>query len=149
MWLRDVCLVWERVPDLIVYFSHFQINLEKGDTTQYTPAEISLQIHRRWEHRKQGLALRVINKPKATRSAFATDVMFDGENAPEDAAKTATTVPTSTTGEKPDDSKKRRLSKNSKKKTANGGAALIISLINTSPRAGLAAVRLNMAAASL
>lgn len=141
--------MWERVPDLIVYFSQVQINLEKGDTAQYTPAEISLQINRRWERRKQGLALRVINKPKATRSAFATDVMFDGGNAPEDAAKTATTAPTLTIGKKPDDSKKRPLSKKSKKKTTNGGAALIISLINTSPRARLAAVRLNMAGASL
>ena len=83
-WLRDVCLVWEQVSDLTVYFSQVQISLERGDTAQYTPAEISSQIHRRWEHRKQGLALRVINKPKATRSAFnAVDVTFDGEEPPE------------------------------------------------------------------
>lgn len=67
-----------------MYFSQVQINLEKGDIAQYTPAEISSQIQRRWEHRKQGLALRVIKKPKTTRSAFnATGVTFDGEAFPE------------------------------------------------------------------
>lgn len=79
---QDVCLVWKNVPDLAVYFSQVQINLEKGDTAQYTPAEISSYIHRRWEHRKQGLALRVINKPKSTRSAFAAAATSDSEEPP-------------------------------------------------------------------
>lgn len=90
-WLRDVCLVWEQVPDLTVYSSQVQISLERGDTAQYTPAKISLQIHCRWEHRKQGLALRAINRPKATRSAFtATEATFDGEEPPEAEDATAT-----------------------------------------------------------
>lgn len=63
-----------------MYFSRVYINLKKGDIAQYALAEISFQIQRGWEHRKQGLELQVINKQKATRSAFnATGVMFDGE----------------------------------------------------------------------
>lgn len=85
-WLQNVCLVWEQVPDLTVYFSHVQIALEEGNTAKYTPAEISSQIHRRWEHKKQSLALKVINRPKTTRSAFpatATEPTFDSEKAPD------------------------------------------------------------------
>ncbi len=44
-WLRDVCLVWEQVPDLIVYFSNIKLSIQKHTTAEYTLAEISLLIH--------------------------------------------------------------------------------------------------------
>ncbi len=44
-WLREVCLVWEQVPDLIVYFSNIKLSIRKHTTGKYTPAEISSSIH--------------------------------------------------------------------------------------------------------
>ncbi len=44
-WLRDVYLVWEQVPDLIVYFSNIKLSIRKYTTAEYTPAEISSSIH--------------------------------------------------------------------------------------------------------
>lgn len=82
-WLRDVCLVWEQVPDLIVYFSNIKLSIRKHTTAEYTPAEISSSIHFHWEHRKQRSMLKPVSKPKATRSAFATQgVTLNGEEVP-------------------------------------------------------------------
>ena len=82
-WLQDVCLVWKRVLDLGVYFSQIQINLKKNDIAQYILAKISFQIQCWWEYRKQGLTLKIINKPKSTCSTFnAINIMFDGEAFP-------------------------------------------------------------------
>ncbi|MCJ1263357.1 hypothetical protein MMC22_003227 [Lobaria immixta] len=83
-WLRDVCLVWEQVPDLNIYFSNVKLSIRKHTTAEYTPAEISSSIHFHWEHRKQHLALKPMSKPKATRSAFtARGVTLNGEEAPD------------------------------------------------------------------
>ena len=71
IWLRDVCLMWEQVPDLIVYFINIKLNIRKYTTAEYTPAEISLSIYFHWEHLKQRSILKPVSKPKATRSAFA------------------------------------------------------------------------------
>ena len=83
-WLRDVCLVWEQVPDLIAFFSNVKQSIRKGTTAEYTSAEISSSIHFYWEHRKQRSTLKPVNKPKATRSAFtAQDATLNGEEAPD------------------------------------------------------------------
>lgn len=82
-WLRDVCLVWEQVPDLIVYFSNIKLSIRKHTTDEYTPAEISSSIHFHWEYRKQRSMLKPVSKPKTTRSAFATQgVTFNGKEVP-------------------------------------------------------------------
>ena len=91
-WLRDICLVWERVPELSVFFAQVQLNLEAGNTAGYSHSSVSLTIQRRWEHKSVGLSLRVINRPKATRSAFATDVTFNEEAAPDVSDTTNTTT---------------------------------------------------------
>ncbi|MCJ1423110.1 hypothetical protein MMC29_000991, partial [Sticta canariensis] len=79
-WLRDVCLVWKRVSDLAVFFSNVKDRMEENDTARYTPALISSKIQYYWELKKQGSALRVTNKPKATRSAFTAEkVTLNGE----------------------------------------------------------------------
>ncbi|MCJ1266662.1 hypothetical protein MMC22_006547 [Lobaria immixta] len=86
-WLRDVCLVWERVPELSNYFSTVQTRIDELNTDTYTPASISAMIQRRWEHKKQGSMLRVAKKPRATRSAFSTQaVPRNGEEAPDASA---------------------------------------------------------------
>ncbi len=81
--LRGVCLVWEQVPDLIVYFSNIKLSIWKHTTTEYTQAEISSSIHFYWKHRKQRSMLKPVSKPKATRSAFAIQgVTLNGEKLP-------------------------------------------------------------------
>ena len=86
-WLRDVCLVWEQVPDLAVYFSNVNLSIRKHTTAEYTPAEISSSTHFHWEHRKQRSTLKPVSKPKATRSAFATQaVTLNGDEAPDASA---------------------------------------------------------------
>ncbi len=71
IWLRDIFLMWEQVPDLIVYFSNIKLSIRKHTTAKYTPAEISSSIYFHWEHRKQRSMLKRVSKLKATRSAFA------------------------------------------------------------------------------
>lgn len=93
-WLRDICLVWERVSALNVFFTNVQIDIQQNTATNYTPDSVRGSITRFWEHKKQGLSLRVAGRPKATRSAFTTQkVTFDGEEAPETAATTAVDAP--------------------------------------------------------
>ncbi len=82
-WLRDVCLVWEQVPNLIVYFSNIKLTIRKHTTAEYSPAEISLSINFHWENRKQRSMLKPVSKPKATRSAFAIQgVTLNREEVP-------------------------------------------------------------------
>lgn len=50
--LRDVCLIWEQVLDLIIYFSNIKLSFWKNTTDIYTPAIISLIIFFYWEHHK-------------------------------------------------------------------------------------------------
>lgn len=83
-WLRDVCLAWEQVPDLVVFFSNIKLSIWKHTTAKYTPAEISSTIYFHWEHRKQRSLLKPIGKPKTTQSAFAAQgVTLNGEEAPD------------------------------------------------------------------
>ncbi len=83
IWLRDVCFVWEHVPDLIVYFNNTKLSIQKRTTAEYTPAEISSSIHFHWENRKQRSMLKPVSKPKAPRSAFVVQgVTFNKENVP-------------------------------------------------------------------
>ncbi len=49
-WLRDICLIWEQVPDLIVYFSNIKLSIRKHTTAEYKQAEISSSIHFYWEN---------------------------------------------------------------------------------------------------
>ncbi len=51
IWLREVCLVWEQIPDLIVYFRNIKLIIQKLTMAEYSPAEISSSIHFHWEHR--------------------------------------------------------------------------------------------------
>lgn len=83
-WFKDVCLVWEQVPDLAAFFSNVKQGIWKGTTAEYTLPEISSSIHFYWEHRKQRSTLKPVNKPKATQSAFATQgPTLNGEEAPD------------------------------------------------------------------
>lgn len=108
-WLRDVCLVWERVPELSNYFSTVQTSIDELDTDKYTPASISAMIQRRWEHKKQGSTLRVANKPRTTRSAFPTQaVTLNGEEAPDTSVTPESTEATAETPKQPKRSTKRK-----------------------------------------
>ncbi|MCJ1426997.1 hypothetical protein MMC29_004900 [Sticta canariensis] len=80
-WLRDICLVWQRVSDLAVLLSNVKDKMEENDAARYTPALASSKIQYYWELKKQGSALRDTNKPKATRSAFAATATLNGEEA--------------------------------------------------------------------
>lgn len=42
---NDICLIWEQVLDLTVYFSEVQISFQRGSITQYIPAEISFKYN--------------------------------------------------------------------------------------------------------
>ncbi len=82
-WLRDVCLLWEQVPDLIVYFRNIKLSIRKHTTAEYTAAEISSSTHFHWEYCKQRSMLKPVSKPKATRSAFAIQgVTLNGKEVP-------------------------------------------------------------------
>lgn len=108
-WLRDVCLVWERVPELSNYFSTVQTSIDELDTDKYTPASISAMIQRRWEHKKQDSTSRVANKPRATRSAFtARGVTLNGEEAPDASDNPDATAAGAAITEKPKAPSKRK-----------------------------------------
>ena len=80
IWLQDICLVWEQVPDLVAYFSNIKLSFQKHALAEYTSAEISSSIQFHWEHQKQRLTLKSISKSKATRSAFASQgVILNGK----------------------------------------------------------------------
>ena len=82
-WLRDVCLVWEQVPDLIVYFSNIKLSIQKHTTAEYTPAEISSSIHFHLGHWKQRSMLKRVSIPKVIRSAFVTQgIILNNEKVP-------------------------------------------------------------------
>ncbi len=82
-WLRDVCLVWEQVSDLIVYFSNIKLSIRKHTMAEYTPAEISSSIHFHREHQKQRSMLKLVSKLRVTRSAFAIQgVALNWEEVP-------------------------------------------------------------------
>ncbi|MCJ1470525.1 hypothetical protein MMC07_009171 [Pseudocyphellaria aurata] len=81
-WLRDVCLVWKRVSDLTVFFVNVKDKMQENNANDYTHTTISTKIQYYWELKKQGSALCLVNKPKATRSAFASEeVTLDGDEA--------------------------------------------------------------------
>ncbi len=82
-WLKDVCLVWKQVLDLIVHFSNLKLSIREHNTFEYTAAETSSSIYFHWENRKQRWMLKPVSKPKATWSAFATQgVKLNRENVP-------------------------------------------------------------------
>ncbi len=72
IWLKDVCLVWEQVLDFIVHFRNIKLSISKYTMVGYRSAEINLSIHFHWENRKERSIIKPVSKPKATRSAFAT-----------------------------------------------------------------------------
>ncbi|MCJ1349118.1 hypothetical protein MMC31_007354 [Peltigera leucophlebia] len=90
-WLTDVSSVWQRVPGVAGYFDQVERKVVHGKQHKYLPADISAAIQQYWERRREGTVLK-FSKPKATRSAFATGVTFDGEEASnvENTAATAT-----------------------------------------------------------
>ena len=92
-WLTDVSSVWQRVPGVAGYFDEVERRVVQGKTDKYTPADISAAIQQYWERRREGTVLK-FPKPKATRSAFATGVTFDNEEASDigDTAVTPTTI---------------------------------------------------------
>ncbi len=116
IWLRDVCLMWEHVPDLIVYFSNIKVDIRKYTTVENRPAKISSLIYFHWEHRKQRLMLKPISKPKATWSVFATQrITLNGEEVPNISDTLDVTETGAAVAEKPKiPSKKNKKRKNQK-----------------------------------
>ncbi|MCJ1462703.1 hypothetical protein MMC07_001306 [Pseudocyphellaria aurata] len=43
-WLRDVCLVWERVSDLTVFFANVKDKMQENNANDYTHTTISAKI---------------------------------------------------------------------------------------------------------
>ena len=87
----DVSLVWKRVPEHAVNFTNVTTNILLNEIPKYTPAQVSSAIQFKWEHKKQGSAIRVTNKQKATRSAFAArEVTLNGEGADSESKKKGT-----------------------------------------------------------
>ena len=81
-WLGDISMVWQRVPDLLVYFKNIELDIQKEEVDKYSYASVSSTIQQHWERKKQGLTLRFA-KPKSTRSAFSMqEVSFNGEEEP-------------------------------------------------------------------
>ena len=79
-WLTDVSSVWQRVPGVAGYFDEVERKVVQGKQHKYSPADISAAIQQYWERRKEGTVLK-FSKPKTTRSACATGVTFDSEEA--------------------------------------------------------------------
>ncbi|MCJ1349688.1 hypothetical protein MMC31_007929, partial [Peltigera leucophlebia] len=111
-WLEDVNMVWQRVPDLHVYFKTIELNIQEENIDKHSCASISAKIQQHWERKKQSLTLRY-SKPKSTQSAFATqEVTFDGEGA------TAPLSFTSGYEAKPDDAAKPKMDKKKRKRAS-------------------------------
>lgn len=109
-WLEDVSMVWQRVPDLHVYFKTIELDIQEENVDKHSCASISAKIQQHWERKKQSLTLRY-SKPRSTRSAFATqEVTFDGEGA------TAPLSFTSGDEAKPDDAAKPKVDKKKRKR---------------------------------
>lgn len=119
-WLRDVCQVWERVPDLTVYISNIKLDIRSGNTAAHTPTSVTSTIQWHWQYRKQGLALRV-PKPKTTRSAFATQEATLGEE--DEPSATAETVKTNEKSKKKGSGKRKRATENAATNTSSSGAS--------------------------
>ncbi len=81
---------------------------------KYSPADISAAIQQYWERRRESIVLK-FSKPKATRSAFATDVIFDDEEPP-DIDDTIATASTATREPKPTDTNTKNKIKNKRRK---------------------------------
>ena len=63
-----------------MYFSNVKLDLRNNNTEAYTVSSVSATIQWHWEYKRQGTALQIPGKPKATRSAFATqEATLDGK----------------------------------------------------------------------
>ncbi len=115
-WLRDVCLMWEQVSDLIVNFSNIKLSIRKQTTAKYMPAEISASINFHWKHRKQRSMLKQVSKPKVTQLAFvAQGVTLNREEVPNISDTPDVTETGGDIAEKPKTpSKKNKMRKNQK-----------------------------------
>ena len=115
-WLRDICLVWEQVLDLIVYFSNTKLSIRKHTMAEYTPGKISSSIHFHLKDRKHRSILKPVRKPKATRSSSATQgVTLTKEEVPNVLDTSNVTETTAAIVEKPKTpSKKNKKRKNQK-----------------------------------
>ena len=120
-WLRDVCQVWERVPDLTVYISNIKLDIQRGNTAAHTPTSVASTIQWHWQYRKQGLALRV-SKPKTTRSAFTTQEAATAEDANEPAASEVD-KPSEKSKKKKGNGKRKRANENPPSTSSNVAAA--------------------------
>ncbi|MCJ1346700.1 hypothetical protein MMC31_004918 [Peltigera leucophlebia] len=111
-WLEDISMVWQRVPDLHVYFKTIELDIQEENVDKHSCASICAKIQQHWEGKKQSLTLRY-SKPRSTRSAFTTqEVTFDGEGA------TAPLSFTSGDEAKPDDTAKPKVDKKKRKRTS-------------------------------
>ena len=88
-WLTDVSTVWGEVPELAVYFRTVEGKVIEGKEAKYTPVSIASAIQQHWERKREGTAVK-FSRPRTTRSTFATDATFNGEETPEAENTTAT-----------------------------------------------------------
>lgn len=56
-WLEDVSMVWQRVPDLSVYFKNIELDIQQEKVAEYLYASDSATILQHWERRNQELTL--------------------------------------------------------------------------------------------
>ena len=118
-WLTDVSSVWQRVPGVAGYFDEVERKVVQGKQHKYLPADIIAAIQQYWERQREGTVLK-FSKPKATRSAFATGVTFDGKEVSGivDPAVIATAI---TKNPQPSDTNTKNKNKNKRKKNNREG----------------------------
>lgn len=80
-WLTNVSVVWINVPGLTVYFQTVKRHVLQNKQHKYSVKNISNAIQYNWKRRKEGSVV-WYPRPRNTRSAFATDATFDGEEVP-------------------------------------------------------------------
>lgn len=120
-WLEDVSLVWINVKEVNFFFNLVETNLRVGNTAQYSYASIVAELQQTWERKRQGQSL-CRTRSRTTRSAFATDVMFDGEEALDgvetvrDTAAVAASAATATPATAKKSTARKSKSRNKKKK---------------------------------
>lgn len=70
------------MPGLVGYFETVERHVLQKKQHKYSVEAISSAIQYNWERRNEGSVVRY-QRPRNTRSAFATDATFNGEEVPE------------------------------------------------------------------
>ena len=130
-WLRDVCQVWEQIPDLSVYISNIKLDIQRGNTAVHTPTSVASTIQWHWQYRKQGLALRV-SKPKTTRSAFAIQEAAPGDKDESSAPADSEVKANEKSKKKKGNGKRKRVNENTPASSASNVAAAATSTTSSS-----------------